>query len=151
MNKALTIVIVAVVAVAAIGAAVVLMNNGNGDKTVDDTNGIQMEFVGNIASYMFSVYLGQKGSSDRTLLDDGGTFDVPADDPIIILVAKNPSADISLDGNKIVIPLSDETVKANIGFQYATVDAPVLIDSTSAYYPFTPNADKINLGVFASS
>jgi hypothetical protein len=118
---------------------------------IDDTDGVQMEFVGNIEKYMFNMYIGQKGSSERTLIDDGGTFDVPSSDPVIIIVVKNPASPISIDGNKIIIPMSEETWKANIGFQYADVGTPVLIDSNSAYYPFTPNAEKINLGIFVTN
>ena len=150
MNQALLFIIVVI---AAIGAAFVMINGDNNDINGgdDDTNGAQLEFVGNMESYTFNVYLSQKGSSERTLLDDGGTFDVPSSDTIIIIVAKNPTADISLDGNKILIPLSDETLKVNIGFQYAELDTPVLLDSKSAYYSFTPTADKINLGVFSTN
>ena len=150
MNKAVLVLTAAIVAVVAFGVAVAVTTNEDIERNANNANGVQMEFVGNIEKDLLSVYIGQKGSSERTLVDDGGTFDVPSSDPIIILVVKNPASPISIDGNKIVIQKSESHVKANIGFQYANVDAPVLIDSNSAYYSFTPTADLIHLGLFTS-
>ncbi|MBE6523656.1 MAG: hypothetical protein E7Z65_02115 [Thermoplasmata archaeon] len=150
MSKAVLLLTAAIVAVVAFCAAVVVTANEDLEKNPSNADGAQMEFIRNNQQYLFTMYLGQKGSSERTLVDDGGTFNLPSSDPIIILVAKNPASPISIEGNKIVIPHTDYNAKANIGFQYADVDPPVLIDSNSAYYTFTPTADLIHLGIFVS-
>jgi len=152
MNKTLIVIVVAVVAVAAVAAAVVLMNNG-GDKSGEggDTDGAQLSCVKNLADYEVSVYLGQKGSADMVLLDNGGTFDIPSKDPIIILKAKDTVANIYVQENHVMIPRASETLTATVGFQYADNEDPVIMDSVTAYYAFTPKADLVNLGLFITN
>ena len=151
MSKALIVVIIAVIAVAAIGAAVVIANNGDDKGKDTEGNSSELYFVGSMSTYAINVYLGQKGSSEMTLLDGGGTFQIPSTDAIIIVKAVNPTGAISVEGNKILIPMTDGTVKANIGFDKADIADPVIMDSVTTYYAFTPKADRVNLGVFTNS
>ena len=150
-NLPAVILVASVLAVAAVGTVLLITHDDDRGKIGDGSP--QLEFIGNISTEYLSVYLGQEGSSDRVLLDGGGTFAIPPN-PQIVVVAKNPSAAISIDGNGVVIPQSGGSVKATVGFQngQATAAAPVLIDSGSAYYAFTPaSVPAVNMGLFVES
>jgi len=150
MNKMLIVIVAAVVIVAAAGAAVVLMK-GDGDKGTDVTNGVQLVAQKNMSDNLFNLYLGQDGSSERTLIDAGGTFNIPSN-PVIILVAKNPSADISLKGSKIVIPDEFENDYVSIVLPNTTAETPVIQDSSTAIIKFNPNGSAdVNMGVFVTN
>ncbi|MBE6514454.1 MAG: hypothetical protein II933_04330 [Candidatus Methanomethylophilaceae archaeon] len=150
MNKMLIVIVAAVVVAAAAGAAVVLLKD-DGKKVADVTNGVQLVAEKNMADYLFNLYLGQEGSSDRTLIDAGGTFDIP-DKPVIVLVSKNPSAELSLKGSKIVIPGEFDTNYVSIVLPNTTADDPVIQDSGTACIKFTPNGSAaVNMGVFVTN
>jgi len=150
MNKMLIVIVAVVVIVAAAGAAVVLMK-GDGDKGTDVTNGVQLVAQKNMSDNLFNLYLGQDGSSERTLIDAGGTFNIPSN-PVIILVAKNPSADISLKGSKIVIPDEFENDYVSIVLPNTTAETPVIQDSSTAIIKFNPNGSAdVNMGVFVTN
>ena len=154
MNKALLTTIAAtVIAVVAVAATVMLVHNGGNDPNIgsDDGSGYRLSFPGNLSDDEFSVYLGQKGSSDMTLLDAGGKFTIPASDAMIVIVAKDPTADVSVDGSDVLIPENDGTLKVTVAFDNARTDAPVVMDSDSAYYSFVPNVEKVNLGLFTTN
>ena len=149
MNKILIVIVAAVVVAAAAGAAVVLMKD-DGKKVDDVTNGVQLIAEKNMADYLFSLYLGQDGSSERTSIDAGGTFDIPSN-PVIILVAQNSSAELSLSGGKIVFPdeFNDEYV--TVVLPNTTAETPDIQGST-AYIKFTPNGSAaVNMGVFVTN
>jgi len=150
MNKMLIVIVAAVVVVAAAGAAVVLLKD-DGKQVRDVTNGVQLVAQQNMSDNLFSLYLGQDGSSDMTLIDAGGTFDIPGN-PVIVLVAKNPSGDISLKGSKIVIPSTFENDYVSIVLPNTSADAPVIQDSKTAVIKFTPNGSAaVNMGVFVTN
>ena len=151
LNLLAAVLAVSVLAVAAVGVFLVMADDD--DRGRIGGSAPQLEFMGNMSTEHLSVYLGQEGSSDRVLLDGGGTFAIPSN-PVIVVVANNPTSAISVDGDGIVIPQSSGTVKAVVGFQngQATASAPVLIDSGSAYYAFTPaSVPTVNMGLFVNS
>ena len=146
--------VIAVVAVI-IGAAAFMIDNNNDNPIIDDSE-TELEFVGNMSTNVISLYLSQKGSSERTLLDNGGTFKVPMKDAIIIVVANNPSGDIIIDKDSIMVPkqdtFSETTYKCTVAFGKTSSEDPVKIDSTSAYYSFTPKSgETVNLGLFVTN
>ncbi len=119
----------------------------------DDSNandGTTLTTMGNLQTNLFNLYLGQKDSSDKTLIDDAGTYDVPSN-ATVVLSAKNPSANISVEGKKIIIPTSDDTWYVTIAFDQANWDAPAIVDSNTAYIAFSPTASAINLGIFVTN
>ena len=153
-STATIIIIVAVIAVASIGAAAVMMNNGEDDGPIDN-GGARLSYVGS-TSDVISLYLSQKGSSERILLDGGGTFDIPPNDAIIIAVAINPSSDITIDKDSIMVERDDgifkTTYKCTVAFGHTSSEDPVKIDSTSAYYSFTPKpGETVDLGLFVTN
>ena len=146
--------VIAIVAVI-IGAAAFVIDNGNNYPVIDDSD-TELEFVGNMSTNVVSLYLSQKGSSERTLLDNGGTFKVPTKDAIIIVVANNPSGDITIDKDSVMVPkqdtFSETTYKCVVMFGPTSSEDPVKIDSTSAYYSFTPKSgETVNLGLFVTN
>jgi hypothetical protein len=154
MNRALLTTVAAfVIAIVAVAATVMLVHSGGNDPNIgsNDGGGYQLSFPGNLSDDEFSIYLGQKGSSDMTLLDAGGKFTIPASDAMIMVVAKNPTADVSVDGNDVLIPENDGTLKVTVAFDNAKTDDPVVMDHDSAYYAFVPNVENVNLGLFTTN
>ncbi len=146
--------VIAIVAVI-VGAAAFVFDNGNDYPVIDD-NEAELEFVKNPSTDIISLYLSQKGSSERTLLDNGGTFAVPSKNAIIIVVASNPSGDITVDTDSVMVPMNDSifetTYKCTVMFGPTSSEDPVKIDSTSAYYSFTPKpGETVNLGLFVTN
>ena len=147
MNKMLVIIGVVAVAVVAIAAATMLMDN---DKNNSVENGSSLFTMGNISSNIFDLYLGEKDSSDMTLINDQGSYPIPSN-AVILAVAKNPSGDVSVKENKIVIPTADDTYYVTIAFDAADKENPVIKDSKSAYVAFTPGKGQVNLGIFVTN
>ena len=149
MNKMLIAIVAAVIIVAAAGAAVFFMK-GDGKDGGGVEGGSQLNVEDNTASYLFDLYLGQKGSSEKTLINAKGTYVIPSD-AIIIVSAKNPSGPLTLQDKYIVIPTEDDTEYVSIGFQYASKDGMAIMDSSTASVSFTPSAGTVNLGVFVTN
>lgn len=154
MNRIVTVIVVAVITVVAGCAAAAMMDNGGDDKPADNT-GAKLEFPGQVSAYAVKLYLSQKGSSERISLDNGGTFDVP-EDPIIIVVAANPADTITINGDSVMVEHKDEifptTYKCTVAFGQTSSEDPVLIDSTTAYYSFSPKpGETVHLGLFVNS
>ena len=150
MNKMTAIIIAIVVAVVVILAATMLMDNGK--KGEIEENEPQLYVTKNMSDNIVDVYLGEKGSSDMILVNEGGTFKIPKN-PVITVVAKNPVADLSVDGKRIVVPMSSDTYYVTVAFDKGKWDAPVLIGSDSAYVAFMPDKSvkTINLGLFMTN
>jgi ABC-2 type transport system permease protein len=149
MNKMLIAIVAAVIVIAAAGAAVVLMKD-DGKDTKDVTNGSQLNVQDNMASYLFDLYLGQNGSSEKTLINSKGMYDIPSD-AIIIVSAKNPTGPLVIQDKYIAIPTEDGNQFVSVGFQNATKDATTIADASTAYVAFTPSAGTVNLGVFVTN
>ena len=149
MNKMLIAIVAAVIVIAAAGAAVVLMKDGGKD-TKDVTNGSQLNVQDNMASYLFDLYLGQNGSSEKTLINSKGMYDIPSD-AIIIVSAKNPTGPLVIQDKYIAIPTEDGNQFVSVGFQNATKGATTIADASTAYVAFTPSAGTVNLGVFVTN
>ena len=150
MNRMLLTIAVVVVAVFGICAVASVADNDKEGGT--EGTGPQLYFVKNMSDDLLDLYLGQKDSSEMTLINDGGTFDIP-ENPVIIVKAKNPSGDLSVKDGKIVIPTSSDTYYVTVAFDKVEPDAPVLSGSDSAYVAFTPDPSYsiINLGLFVTN
>ena len=99
---------IAVILVAVFGICAVASVADNDKESGTEGTGPQLYFVKNMSDNLLDLYLGQKDSSEMTLINDGGTFDIP-ENPVIIVKAKNPSGDLSVKDGKIVIPTSSDT------------------------------------------
>ena len=90
MNKMAVIIIAIAVAVVAVCAVTMLANNDKDNGS--EADGSELVVMKSMSDYLFNLYLGQKDSSEMTLIDAGGTFEIP-DNAVILVSAKNPSAD----------------------------------------------------------
>ena len=150
MNKMVVIIIAIAVAVVAVCAVTMLANNDKDNGS--EADGSELVVMKSMSDYLFNLYLGQKDSSEMTLIDAGGTFEIP-DNAVILVSAKNPSANISVEGKKIIIPTSDDTWYVTIAFDKAKWDAPVVQSTSSAYVAFAPDkaGETVNLGIFVTN
>ena len=150
MNKILAVIIVIAVAAVTVCAAVTLMD-GNKNDVIKETDGPQLNVMKNISDNLFDLYLAEKDSSNMTPINDGGKFAIP-DNPVIVMVAKNPSGDLGVKEKKVILPTSSDTYYVAISFDKGTWDTPVLKGSDTAYIAFAPGAVSIvDLGVFVTN
>ncbi len=107
----------------------------------------------NLYSSSMNMYLGQIGSNDLTLIDKGGSFEIPMTGALIVVASADTKATATVDGSSVTFVSEGSKEKVTLNFTGAKIDkSDLLSNGYSAYFTFTPDltVSEVSLGTTVS-